>query len=212
MNLKTYYQKRANEYDLVYQKPERQNDLKRLHGFLESAFKKQRVFEIACGTGYWTQTIAKVCKSIVATDINQEVLAIAQKRDYGIAAVVFEALDFWQLKTGRTKFDGLFGGFIWSHILIEKLPQFLNLLEATIRSEGQIIFMDNKYVAGSSTPIARRDELGNTFQIRKLKDGTQYEVLKNFPSEEAIKTLISPIGWKMEWIELEYFWVLKLKK
>ena len=41
-----------------------------------------------------------------------------------------------------------------------------------------MVYVDNRYVAGSSTPISRRDEFGNTYQLRSLKDGTHYEVLK----------------------------------
>ena len=44
------------------------------------------------------------------------------------------------------------------------------------------MFLDNNYVEGSSTPIARRDSDGNTFQKRTLEDGAEFEVLKNFPT------------------------------
>ena len=39
------------------------------------------------------------------------------------------------------------------------------------------LFIDNRYVEGSSTPIARRDAEGNTYQRPSLDDGsTQLEV------------------------------------
>lgn len=210
-NLREYYQNRAKEYDLVYQKPERQADLRKLHSFLKKAFENKKVFEIACGTGYWTKTIAQTCISILATDINEEVLEIARARDYASTPVSFQELDFWQLKEATTFYDMVFGGFIWSHILKKDLPQFLTILQNQLTEKGELIFIDNKYVAGSNTPISRTDEDGNTYQIRQLKNGEKYEVLKNFPTKTELAALIEPLGWTIEWRELEFFWILKLK-
>jgi|ERR1700677_4638263 hypothetical protein len=47
-----YYAKRAQEYERIYQKPERQADLRQLRGFVERTFADADVFELACGTGY----------------------------------------------------------------------------------------------------------------------------------------------------------------
>ena len=55
---KIYYQKRAKEYERVYQKTERQEDLKTLHTFLQEQATDKNILEIACGTGYWTKTLA----------------------------------------------------------------------------------------------------------------------------------------------------------
>ena len=210
MNLKTYYQKRAKEYDRVYQKPERQADLKQLHLYLKKAFENKKVLEIACGTGYWTQTIAESCYHILATDINEEVLAIAKARDYGPASILYEQLDLWQLGKEGNNFDSVFGGFIWSHILKTDISKFLKKLQNQLTANGELIFIDNKYVEGSSTPIARTDEDGNTYQIRRLQNGETYEVLKNFPSEKEMESLKANLGFEMEWEELEYYWILKL--
>jgi len=211
-NLKKYYQKRATEYELIYHKQERQADLKKLHLYLKKAFQNKKVFEIACGTGYWTKTIAESCNQILATDINEEVLTIARARDYGQASIQYKQLDLWQLEKGGNNFDSVFGGFIWSHILKTDIPKFLKKLQNQLTANGELIFIDNKYVEGSSTPIARTDEDGNTYQIRRLQNGETYEVLKNFLSEKEIESLKADLGLEMEWRELAYFWILKLKQ
>jgi ubiquinone/menaquinone biosynthesis C-methylase UbiE len=54
-NLISYYRDRANEYEQIYSKPERQNDLKRIGSILHEEFFGKTVLEIACGTGYWTE-------------------------------------------------------------------------------------------------------------------------------------------------------------
>ena len=66
----SYYAARAAEYDRLYRKPERQDDLQELARFVEDQFAGAHVFEVACGTGYWTEIVARAAASIVATDIN----------------------------------------------------------------------------------------------------------------------------------------------
>lgn len=154
--LKTYYQRRAKEYDLVYQKSERQSDLKELQGYLKPIFENKKVLEIACGTGYWTKTIAETCSSILATDINAAVLAIARTKNYDCGLVEFEELDFWQLENTTNVYNSIFGGFIWSHILKTALPRFLTILQNQLVAYGELIFIDNKYVEGSVPGVIHR--------------------------------------------------------
>ncbi len=60
----SYYKDRANEYEKIYSKPERQNDLLLAGQILQDIFHDKEVFEIACGTGYWTEKISKTAHSI----------------------------------------------------------------------------------------------------------------------------------------------------
>ena len=55
-----YYRQRAAEYDEVYRKPERQADLARLRQLLPPLVAGKRVLEIAAGTGYWTEVLARL--------------------------------------------------------------------------------------------------------------------------------------------------------
>ena len=72
--LEGYYAKRAREYEQVYEKPERQAELAFLRGRIPLLFAARTVLEVACGTGYWTQHIAKTAKHVHACDINEPVL------------------------------------------------------------------------------------------------------------------------------------------
>ena len=203
--LQTYYQQRAKEYDRVYTKPERQADLKKIHTYLQQQAINKRILEIACGTGYWTQTMAKTCQSIDASDYSSSVLEIAQAKDYDNTPINFQHQDFWQLQTPKIKYDMVFGGFIWSHILKEKLSKFLHLLRQQIKGDGKLVFIDNRYVAGSNTPISRTDTKGNTYQTRKLMSGDEYEVLKNFPDKKEIQQLARELSLSIEWVDLQYY-------
>ena len=87
--LAEYYAKRANEYERVYAKPERQRDLAALKERVRRMLAGRRVLELACGTGYWTEVFAPVAKEVTALDVNEEVLAIARAKSYPPGRVEF---------------------------------------------------------------------------------------------------------------------------
>jgi len=63
------------------------------------------------------------------------------------------------------------------------------------------------YAAGSNWPITRTDSGGNTYQRRGLDDGSEHEVLKNFPSPDELREAITSVGGgESEVHELHYYW------
>jgi ubiquinone/menaquinone biosynthesis C-methylase UbiE len=207
-----YYSQRAFEYERIYAKPERQEDLSRLRDHLGSFFQGDHVLEVACGTGYWTEVVARSAHSIFATDITEKVLAIAKTKDFGGAAVEFHKADAYALP----KFDGLFnagfGAFWWSHIPKARIQEFLTNFHSHLEPGAKVAFIDNRYIEGSSTPIFRAGEDGDTYQMRTLQDGKLHKVLKNFPSPEELKTTIGDLGIHVEVTLFDYYWLLVYRK
>jgi len=74
-----------------------------------------------------------------------------------------------------------------------------------------MVVMDNRFVPGSNTPICRTDDEGNTYQLRKLENGNEYEVLKNFPDEKEAKKILTDSAVEICWTELQYYWLLTYK-
>ena len=107
-DLVDYYAKRANEYERIYQKPERQKDLANLRKLFRQAFAGHSVLEIACGTGYWTQVVAETAKSITATDINDDVLQIARAKNYIYFGDGFSAVSHRCNRLGPPYFENTF--------------------------------------------------------------------------------------------------------
>lgn len=212
-DLTTYYNDRASEYDKVYNIPEEQEDLSKSTELFQNIFANKSVIEVACGTGYWTEQISKTAASMLAIDINKAVIDIAKTRRYS-SEVIFQVLDMNSLKIDK-KFDGLFGGFIWSHILIQDLDNLLSKFKELVIEKGEIVFIDSKQVDGTSHDkkrITRIDEFGNTFQTRKLENGTTHEVLKNFPNTNFLFNTLSQISTDIKIIELEYYWIATCKR
>lgn len=212
-DLVKYYKDRAKEYERIYSKPERQEELLSSSNILQDLFKDKNVLEIACGTGYWTESIAKTAKSILATDINEEVLTIAKQKEYSPANVLFERMDIFEHTLTKT-YETIFAGFIWSHIKKQDMGSFIKAALSMTINNGTLVVMDNNYVEGSSHPVTRTDEFGNTFQTRKLDDGTSHLVLKNFPTEKYFKEVMKEFASEIKFIDLKYFWiaVVKIKK
>lgn len=206
-----YYSARAKEYEDIYLKPERQEDILQATKLLQEIFFDADIFEIACGTGFWTERLAKTTHHILATDLSEKVLAIARSKQYQKNNVVFQSADIFNLST-EFKFKNLFGGFIWSHIPLEKLNAFLDHLLEKANANARFVFMDNNFVAQSNTPISEIDAVGNTYQNRQLENGQLYKVLKNFPTEEDLRILLKDKVKNIQFIELKYYWILLFNK
>ena len=206
-SLGEYYQQRAAEYDAVYEKPERQDDLAQLRRVLPPLVAGKRVLEIAAGTGYWTEVLAGTAASIMATDLNAETIAIAAQRQYGPADVTMRTADAYQLAAVPGEFDLVFCGFWWSHVGRADIPRFLAGLRARVGPGTGLILLDNRYVAGSNHPVTRTGPDGDTYQQRALADGREYEVLKNFPDLEDVAAALADIATELTWTEFTYYWL-----
>src|SRR4051812_19609241 len=209
-DLIAYYKDRAKEYEKIYLKPERQDEIKKATALLQTVFADRNVFEIACGTGFWTEKIAQTAASVFATDINQSVIEVAQQKHYSKNNVTLGLKDIFNL-SGNNKYESLFGGFIWSHVKLQDLNTFLDYVNKATLPGSTVVFMDNNFVEGSNHPITNTDENGNTFQTRKLDDGTTHLVLKNFPMESFLRLKLANIATDVQLINLKFYWVLIYK-
>ena len=208
-NLPDYYARRAGEYEKIFAKPERQPDLACLRTLLPGVVAGRDVLEVACGTGYWTPLISGSARSILATDINEEVLEIARHKTYPNHNAAFQIADAYTLANVTDRFSAGFAGFWWSHIPKQRLSHFLDCFHSKLSPGALVVFLDNNYVEGSSTPIARRDSDGNTFQKRKLEDGAEFEVLKNFPPETELYASVNSRADDVEVTQFKYYWCLR---
>jgi demethylmenaquinone methyltransferase/2-methoxy-6-polyprenyl-1,4-benzoquinol methylase len=203
-----YYAARAAEYDRVYLKPERQADLRQIEAWLLVRFAGRSVLEVACGTGHWTRLIAPVAAQVRALDATHETLEIARRR-VPAGSVDFVFGDAYALPPCNPPFDAAFAGFWWSHVPGTRLREFLRGLHACLAPGARVVFLDNRYVAGSSTPVSLPDEAGDTWQQRRLDDGSTHSVLKNFPTEAALRQAVDGLSTNAQFTTWDHYWALE---
>ena len=206
--MQDYYAARAREYDEVYRKPERQADLREIERWLPTVFAGRRVLEVACGTGHWTQFIAPASASLVGVDAAAETLRIARSRVPADKAQLIVG-DAWRLPVSPASFDAGFAGFWWSHVPRQRLGEFLRGFHACLVPGARMVFLDNLFVEGSSTPIAERDADGNTWQLRRLADGSTHRVMKNFPTREELLDTVAEVGCDRRLHTWDHYWALE---
>lgn len=204
--MKEYYSARAPEYDRIYSKPERQNDLRAIEAWLPTVFAGRRVLDLACGTGYWTQFIARVAEHVLAVDASTQTMEIAKDRvDPG--KVEFAVGDAYA--PPRCGYEGGFAGFWISHVPKARVRDFVAGFNTALAPGARVVLLDNRYIEGSSTPISETDGEGNTYQTRKLEDGTSHRVLKNFPGEQELREVMQGLYAELTFKTWQYYWAVE---
>jgi len=68
--------------------------------------------------------------------------------------------------------------------------------------------IDQLYVEGLTSHISREDPCGNQYTIRKLKDGSTYEIIKNFPRPGELEEVFKGMCTNISVLRLQHFWAL----
>ncbi len=205
--LKTYYRERAAEYDRFYEVPQRLEDLARLRTWLVDRVGGRTILEVAAGTGHWTKVAAVVARAIVATDYNGETLAIAAKRKLG-RNVSLRVADAYALPNFAETFDAGMAHLWWSHVEKHRRREFLTHFAAHLQPGALLLMIDQTYVEGVTPPIVRQDDAGNQYSLRKLANGSTYEIVKNYPSDAELRENVATVCDGISILRLEHFWAL----
>jgi len=207
-NLLNYYAQRAAHYEEIYLHPERQTELADIALQLQHLLKDKTVLEVACGTGYWTERYAAQAKQVLATDISGDMLAIATAKQAD-EKVSYQLADAFALSQfAKTDFNACVAGCWWSHVKRSEQSTFLTGIRNVCGSGAVLVMFDNGYVEGKSTPIARTDSEGNTYQIRRLPDDSRHEILKNFPSDSTLRKKLAQHAQNIRIVRGTYYWML----
>ncbi|GGX82780.1 methyltransferase domain-containing protein [Massilia dura] len=205
--LARYYALTAADCERVYDKPERQADLAALRPKIAELLSGHKVLELACGTGYWTRVIAPAAASVHAIDINEEALALARARQIEGGNVTFAQADAFDLPEAVGEYTAVFAAFWWSHVKREEQDSYLARLRAKLGKDVLLVLLDNVYVDGSSTVIARTDLEGNTYQFRTLPSGERLEILKNFPTDSFLRKRLGTAARDIRTKRVPHYWL-----
>jgi len=168
--MKTYYERRAHEYDDWWlgtglhgerHRPGWHESVSELTETL-AALPPAKTLDVACGTGFLTQHLPG---TVVGFDQSESMLALARKR---VPEARFVQGDAAQLPFVDNEFERLFTSFFYGHLEENERSAFLS--EAR-RIAGELVVVDS---------ALNEDHDPVEWQERILKDGSTWEVYKRF--------------------------------
>jgi len=212
-----YYEARAPWHDqyMSYESNERMEEfLRPIIDIIEEMIRGKRVLEIACGTGNWTEVLAKRAAWVAAIDSSPAALAIAQPKLSCHSNIALIQGDAYDLGNIEDSFDVLFSGDWWSHIPKRVLPAFLDSAVRKLFPGSIAIFTDMSLIEYFRQEPSYYDEDNNRISLRRLPDGSEFEVIKNFPSESELTHILANYGKIVAYHEFSALsrWMVILKR
>jgi len=168
--MKTYYERRAHEYDDWWlgtglhgerHRPGWHESVSELTETL-AALPPAKTLDVACGTGFLTQHLPG---TVVGFDQSESMLALARKR---VPEARFVQGDAAELPFVDNEFERLFTSFFYGHLEENERSAFLS--EAR-RIAGELVVVDSA-LNEDHDPVERQERI--------LKDGSTWEVYKRF--------------------------------
>jgi demethylmenaquinone methyltransferase/2-methoxy-6-polyprenyl-1,4-benzoquinol methylase len=185
-----YYNARAKEYDataIAEGDTEVGGEWQHLIDAVHDLPPGQRVLELACGTGIWTQELLDVADSIVALDGAPEMLEVNRAK-LGSPKVSYKQADLFHWKADG-EYDLVFFAFWLSHIPEDHLDQFLGEVARSVRPGGRVFLIDEP--AGGKQ-VSGPEE--NNQQTRQLQDGSAFRIVKIYYDPRKIAARLRQFG------------------
>jgi 2-polyprenyl-3-methyl-5-hydroxy-6-metoxy-1,4-benzoquinol methylase len=184
-----YYRRRASEYDVTAY-----NDVAaarvRIARLVAEMRPTGRVLEIACGTGLWTEALARLADTVTAIDAAPEAVEIARDRVRS-ENVSFEVVDVFSWAP-NARYDVIFFSAWLSHVPMSRFEQFWDSLRGLLAENGRVLFIDEHVDEREKEAyVPGRDEIVE----RRLRDGSAFHVIKNFVDPEQLELQLRQLGW-----------------
>ncbi len=188
-----YYGRRAEEYEEIFHRaePGRQAEQKTIAAAMQELFRGKRVLELACGTGYWTRSISETALHVTALDASPSMLQVARRKCLG-PAVRWQTGNAFALENLSGQFDAGAANFWLSHVSRLQLIEFLDRFHSRLEPGAAVFMADNVFVPGLGGGLLRRTNSIDTMKRRTLRDGSSYEILKNYYDRSELVALFEP--------------------
>jgi SAM-dependent methyltransferase len=198
-----YYRARAPEYDDwalrqgMFARGSRERtkwfaDIAKLERALDRFQPSGRVLELACGTGQWTQRLARYAEQLTAIDAAEEVLDLNRRRlGNGVRYVHVDMFSWEPTET----YDVVFFSFWLSHVPPERFGPFWSLVRRALAPGGRVFFIDNlaSPEAAALDPEHPGPDEGSV--TRHLSDGRAFRVWKVLHRPKQLEVELARHGW-----------------
>ena len=202
-----FYRRRAPEYDEWWQRrghydrgPEAtahwRAEVVEIEAALDRFGAAGDVLELAGGTGWWTERLARTAAQLTVVDGSSETLDLNRQR-VGRADVVYIVADLFAWEPARG-FDAVFFSFWLSHVPRQRFDAFWSLVGRCLLPGGRVFLIDNRNDPGLTVADPYVFAEGDGVQRRRLNDGSEHRVVKVFYEPEELVARLQAIGWLAE--------------
>lgn len=211
-----YYEARAGEYDDWWERRGRYDHGEELNVRWRSEIATVRavfdelplhgdVVELASGTGYWTELLAARASRVTALDGSTAMIAKNRARLGELAATVdYQLVDLFDWEPSR-RWDGLVFCYWLSHVPRERVAGFFDTCRRALRPHATLFFLDERPVAESTAVDQTLPERGNEVMVRRLNDGREFRVVKNFFEPARLIEVAQAARFYLEVLETDTF-------
>jgi SAM-dependent methyltransferase len=199
-----YYDARAPEYEETFGRLDNPEGEAARQTLVAARFTGD-VLELACGTGIWTEIVARTATHVVAIDASPAMIALnrARLRDAGLLdRVTFQIADLFAWQPDRT-YDAVVIGFFLSHVPAERLDPLLAAVAAALPTGGRLFVIDTIRDLPEPPPDAASPPPNSPLTTRWLKDGRQFRIVKICRSLSALTEAFARHGIVFEGQETE---------
>jgi demethylmenaquinone methyltransferase/2-methoxy-6-polyprenyl-1,4-benzoquinol methylase len=204
---RAYYRARAPEYDEWWQRRGRYDRGEEVAaewdaqvGVVEAALDRfgarGDVLELAGGTGWWTERLARTADRLTVVDASSETLALNRER-VARDDVEYVVADLFAWEPPRA-YDAVFFSFWLSHVPRARFAEFWGLVGCCLAPGGRAFLIDNRH----DPLMTRRDpyvtEYAPDLHVRRLGDGSEYRVVKVMYEPAELQAAIEAEGWRAE--------------
>ena len=184
-----YWNRHARNYDrsmAVLGKP-----LPRMLRLIAEAIDgRERVLEVAAGTGLVTATVAQAAREVVATDYAAEMVARLQSRvrAAGLSNVDVEQADLYQLRFEAQSFDAVIAANVLH--LVPDLPGALAALRRVVKPGGVLVL-----------PTFCHDETRISWALSRMLAITGFPAARRFRAE-SLADAVEATGLSLQRVEV----------
>jgi len=191
----TYYDERAPDYEQAYTEgtgtssiEDRRvltSEAERLSSVVQT-FGTGHLIDLACGTGYWLPHYASRCTHITMIDQSANMLGECERRVRALGIVDIVTLlqgDVLDHPFAAERYDAALIGFLVSHLNQEQEHLLFDTLCRILRPGGRFLILDSAW-----TELRARFNVKEGTQVRRLNDGTEFEIYKRYLDMKDIAT------------------------
>ena len=211
---RAFYRARAPEYDQWWQRRGRYDDgpndaaewdrqVRQLVQAVDLFDPVGDVLELAGGTGWWSQRLARTATSLTVLDSSEETLRINRQRigwPRG-KSVTYIVADVFGWRPDR-RYDAVFFSFWLSHVPRHLFETFWALvgscLAAGVGTEGRVFLIDNRRDPTRTVQDPYIIDEADDVQRRRLDDGSEHRVVKVFYEPDELTERLRRLGWVAE--------------